>query len=167
MQDRFFKTGLLATAWLLLLASCILAGRRPNSKTIEESAVRALMSRWVEAYQHRDAKRLAALETQDVEIMDRFGQIHLPSGRDENQKLWSDEFQMMSKNTPPPAATIDGIRFLLPDVALVQASWKFPEGILLIGGERIPPFCQVDTYVVIKSQNAWFVAAHNMQEKTP
>ena len=74
---------------------------------------------------------------------------------------------MMSKSTPLPAATIDGIRFLRPDVALVQASWKFPEGILLIDGERIPPFSQVDTYVVIKSQNAWFVAAHNMQEKKP
>ena len=85
MQNRLFKTRLLATACLLLLTSSIFAGRRPNSKTSEESAVRALISRWVEAYQHRDAKRLAALETQDVEIMDRFGQIHVPSGRDENE----------------------------------------------------------------------------------
>ena len=34
-------------------------------------------------------------------------------------------------------------------------------------GERIPPFSQIDTYVVIKSQNSWFVTAHNMQEKKP
>jgi len=167
MHDRLFKTGLLATACLLLSASSIIAGRRPNFKASEEGAVRALMARWVEAYQHRDAKRLAALETPDVEIVDRFGEIHLPSGRDENEKFWSDGFEMMSENTPPSAATINGIRFLRHDVALVQASWQFPEGILLVNGERIPPFCQVDTYVVIKSQGAWFVAAHNMQENKP
>jgi len=36
-----------------------------------------------------------------------------------------------------------------------------------VDGERIPPFSQIDTYVVIKSQNSWFVTAHNMQEKKP
>ena len=68
-------------------------------------------------------------------------------------------------NTPPPTVTIGRIRFLRPDVAVVQVSWRFAEGILLADEERIPSFSQVDTYVVIKSQGVWLVAAHNMQEQ--
>jgi hypothetical protein len=65
----------------------------------------------------------------------------------------------------PPSITIDRIRFLRPEVALVQASWRFSEGILLADGERMPPFSQVDTYVLIKSQGVWLIFAHNMQEQ--
>lgn len=165
MQDRFFKIVILATACLLLLASHLFAGHRPNSKTAEEKDVRALMSRWIEAYQDRNAKRLAALEVPNVEIVDRFGQLHLPAGRKENEQLWSDTFEMMSRGSQPPTVTIDRIRFLRPDIAVVQASWEFPNGIFLVDGERIPSFSQVDTFVVIKSQYVWLVAAHNMQEK--
>jgi len=129
------------------------------------STIRTLISQRVEAYQDLDAKRLAALETPDVEIVDRFGELHLPSGRNENEKLWSDAFEIVSRNTLPPTVTIDRIRFLQPDVAVVQVSWRFTEGILLVDGDRIPPFSQVDTFVVIKSQGVWLVAAHNMQEQ--
>ena len=140
---------------------------RPSLTASEESAIRILISRWVEAYQDLDAKRLAALETPDVEIVDRYGELHLPSGRNENEKLWSDAFEIVSRNTLPPTVTIDRIRFLRPDVAVLQVSWRFTEGILLVDRDRIPPFSQVDTFVVIKSQSAWLVAAHVMQEKKP
>jgi len=122
---------------------------------------------WVEAYLDFDAKRLAALEMSDVELMDRFGELHLPSGRNENQKVWSDCFETMSRSTPPPKVSIDYISFLRPNVAVVQVSWRFAEGIWLIDKELIPPFSQIDTYIVIESRGVWFVAAHNMQEKKP
>lgn len=70
-------------------------------------------------------------------------------------------------NTSPPTVTIGRIRFLRPDIAAVQVSWRFAEGILLADVERIPSFSQVDTFVVIKSQSFWLVAAHIMQEKEP
>ena len=97
--------------------------------------------------------------------MDRFGELHLPSGRNENEKLWSDAFEIVSRNAPPPTVTIGRFRFLRLDVAVVQVSWRFAEGILLAEEERIPSFSQVDTYVVIKSQSFWLVAAHIMQGK--
>jgi len=165
MRDKFLNVAWLGIASVLFLSSSVLASNRRPSSTSEESAIRTLMSHWVEAYQHLDAKRLAALEVPDVEIVDRFGELHLPSGRDENEQLWSDAFQIVSRNTAPPTVTIDRIQFLRQDVALVQVSWQFAEGILLVDGERIPPYLQVDTYVVIKSQRAWSVAAHNMQER--
>jgi len=70
-------------------------------------------------------------------------------------------------NTPPPTVTIGRIRFLRPDVAVVQVSWRFAEGILLADEKRIPSFSRLDTYVVIKSQSFWLVAAYIMQEKEP
>jgi uncharacterized protein (TIGR02246 family) len=153
-------------ACALFLASLVFARyHRPSSTASEQDAIRTLISRWVEAYQDLDAKRLAALETPDVEIVDRFGKLHLPSGRNENEKLWSDAFEIVSRNALLPTVTIDRIRFLRPDVAVVQVSWRFTEGILLVDGDRIPPFSQVDTFVVIKSQGVWLVAAHNMQEQ--
>ncbi len=105
------------------------------------------------------------LEIPEVEIVDRFGELHLPSGRNENEQLWSGAFETVSRNTVPPSVTIDHIQFLGPDVALVQSSWQFAEGILLVEGERIPPFLQTDTYVLIRSHGSWLVAMHNIQEK--
>jgi hypothetical protein len=49
----------------------------------------------------------------------------------------------------------------------VQVSWQFADEILLVDGKRTPPFLQVDTYVVIKQQRVWSVAAHNIREKKP
>jgi len=168
MRNKFFNVAWRVITCVLLSASLVFARyHRLSSMASEESAIRTLISRWIEAYQDLDAKRLAALETPDVEIVDRFGELHLPSGRNENEKLWSDAFEIVSRNTLPPTVTIGRIQFLRPDVAVVQVSWRFAEGILLADEKRIPSFSQVDTYVGIKSQSFWLVAAHIMQEKKP
>ena len=150
----------------LLLESSFVGDLLRSSRATEERAVRALISEWVEAYRNLDAKRLAAHETPAVEVVDRFGQLRVQSAT-ENEKLWSDTFEAISRKSAPPTVTIDHIEFLRPEVALVQVSWQFPEGILLVDGYRIPPFSEIDTYVVTKTQGAWLVTAHNMQEKNP
>jgi uncharacterized protein (TIGR02246 family) len=165
MGKFFIMETVAAAAYALLLVSPALAGGRLQSPgTTEERAVRARISEWVEAYRNLDAKRLAALETPAVEVVDRFGQVRLPSAS-ENEKLWSDTFEAISRKSTPPTVTVDHIEFLRPDVALVQMSWQFSKGILLVDGDRIPPYSEVDTYVVTKVQGVWLVAAHNMQEK--
>ena len=131
-----------AAVGALLLAPSVLAGARwRSSRAIEERAIRALISEWVEAYLNLDAKLLAA--------------------------LWSDTFEAISRKSAPPTVTVEHIEFLRPEVALVQVSWQFSEGILLVDGDRIPPFSEIDTYVVTKTKDVWLVAAHNMQEKKP
>jgi uncharacterized protein (TIGR02246 family) len=150
----------------LLLESSFVGDLLRSSRATEERAVRALISEWVEAYRNLDAKRLAAHETPAVEVVDRFGQLRVQSAT-ENEKLWSDTFEAISRKSAPPRVTVDHIEFLRPEVALVQVSWQFSEGILLVDGDRIPPFSEIDTYVVTKTQGVWLVAAHNMQEKKP
>jgi uncharacterized protein (TIGR02246 family) len=139
----------------------------PSSMPREERAVRTLMSQWVEAYADLDAKRIAALETPDVEIVDRFGELHLPSGRSENEKLWADTFDAISKKSTRPRVAIEHVHFIRPDVAVVSVSLLVAEGILLVDGERIPPYSELDTYIVVKVHGVWLVAAHNMHEKKP
>jgi len=155
-------------AALMISASLVATSQEPApAQQTGELAIRSLMSDWVAAYKNLDAKQLAALEVPNVEIVDRFGEPHQPTGRTENESLWADTFDVISRSTEPPKTTIDDIRFLGPDVALVQMSWQFGGGILLTDGSRIPPYSQIDIYVVTKSQGKWLVAAHYMQDKKP
>jgi len=167
-RGMFLNAVWLGIGSVLLFASWAFAAhQRPYSAIAEERAVRALMSRWIAAYEALDAKQLAALEAPDVEIVDRFGELHLPAKRGEDEKLWSDTFEAVSRGTKHPDLTIDLIRLVRPDVAIVQVTCKYSDGILLVDGQQIPPFSQTDTFVAIKSHGAWLVAAHNMQEKKP
>ena len=97
MRDNLLNVAWLGIASVLFLSAPVLASHQRPSSASEESAIRTLMSQWVEAYQHLDAKRIATLEVPDVEIVDRFGELHLPSSRDENEHLWSDAFETVSE----------------------------------------------------------------------
>src|ERR1700745_1180985 len=129
----FIATVAAASCALLLASSALAAGRMQSSRATEERAVRTLISEWIEAYRNLDAKSLAAHETPAVEVVDRFGQLRLQSAA-ENEKLWSDTFEAISRKSAPPTVSVDHIEFLRPDVALVQMSWQFSKGILLVDG---------------------------------
>ena len=168
MRVKLIHTARLGLVSMLFFASTLVASQKRSASVAgEEHAIRTLMSRWVEAYQNLDAKQLAALETPNVETVDRFGEQHLLSGRSENEELWADTFEIISRNTSRPTFALGRIRFLRPDVAVIEVSWRFADGILLVDGDRIPPFSEVDTFVMIKSQGVWLVAVHTMQEKKP
>ena len=164
MCNKLLNTARLGSICVLLICSSAYAMSQ-RQRADKEGAVRELISKWIDAYQHLDAKQIAKLETPDMETVDRFGELHVPLGRDENERLWSDSFEVISANAKYPAVTIDHIRLIRPDVAIVQIIWRYPDGILLVDGQGLPPFSQVDTFVVIKSNGTWLVGAHNMQER--
>ena len=168
MHSKLFCMAPLAIMFVLLLAPPDSAHSQQSPSTAtDEAAVRALISKWVEAYRNLDAKKLAALELPNVQTIDRFGDPHLPAGRNENEKLWSETFENISPSFTPPHVNIEHIGFLGPDVAVVQASWQFVDGILLVGGDRIAPYSEIDTFVVTKTDKTWLCALHIMQEKKP
>ena len=168
MQRNFWNMAWLGIVGVLSLRLLAFASdARTSPMASDEPAVRSLILRWVDAYKALDAKRIAALETPDVHVVDRFGVLHAPSGRSDNEELWLKSFEAVARNTAPPEVTVERIRFIRPDVAIVQVSWRFPDGILLVDGDRIPPFSETDTFVVVKSHDIWSIAAHNIQEKRP
>jgi hypothetical protein len=122
-MGKFLITAAIAGA-LLVASSVLVSDLWRSSRATEERVIRALISEWVEAYRNLDAKRLAAHETHAVEVVDRFGQWRLQSAT-ENEKLWSDTFDAISRRSALPAVTVDHIVFLRPEVALVQGPGNF------------------------------------------
>jgi ketosteroid isomerase-like protein len=104
--NKLLNTARLGSICVLLICSSAFAMSQ-RQRADKEGAVRELISKWIDAYQHLDAKQVAKLETPDMETVDRFGGLHVPSGRDENERLWSDSFEVISANAKHPVVTID------------------------------------------------------------
>lgn len=128
------------------------------------------MSRWNAAYRALDAKAMAALEADDFQMVDRFGEWYDSRGAAENERLWDWAFKNIYRGQPGPARQIESIRFLRPEVAIVAAKGQWGE-ITLEDGTRIPPHGEIDTFVLVKQGEQWKIAhldiANQMESTRP
>jgi len=62
-----------------------------------EKAAHDLASSWCSEYRRSDPERLAALETPEMEIVDRFGDWHHLIGLNAREHFWKDGFDMTSR----------------------------------------------------------------------
>jgi uncharacterized protein (TIGR02246 family) len=136
----------------------------------DEQGVRELMARWNAAYRGLDASALAALETDDYQMVDRFGEWYDSRGAAENERLWDWAFKNIYRGKPGPERTIENVRFLRPEVAIVGAKGQWGE-ITLDDGTRIRPHGEIDTFVLVKQGKQWKVAqldiANQMESTRP
>src|SRR4051794_25447451 len=107
---------------LALVVFSMTTGAKPN----DERAVRDLIERWDAAYRSLDAKAMAALETEDFELINRVGWWTKAASREENERMWAWGFETIYKGKPGPKHTIESVRFVRPDVAIVQAHADWP-----------------------------------------
>jgi len=147
---------------VIALASASLFAAGPKH---DEQGVRDLIARWNAAYRGMDAKTLASLNTPDFEMIDRFGHWLVPKDRSEMERLWEWTFKEVYKGKPGPERQIESIRFLAPEVALVEARAHHPEPIVLDDGQVIPPFWEINTYVCVDRGGEWLVAAHSIHNQ--
>ncbi len=92
----------LAIAALLLAPAIQLTAQTP---TTDEPGVRQFIERWNTAYTTLNAKDLAALETPDYEMIDRFGHWIKSDGPQFNENLWHLTFtEILSRQTGTAAA---------------------------------------------------------------
>jgi uncharacterized protein (TIGR02246 family) len=131
-----------------------------------EGEVRELIARWNKAYLALDARGLASLQTDDFEVVDRLGHWISSEGREWNERFWKVTFQDIQKGRPGPEKKIERVRMLTPDVAVVQATSDWGE-VVLEDGTRIAPHGEIDTFVVVKKQGRWLVAALNVHNEAP
>jgi uncharacterized protein (TIGR02246 family) len=131
----------------------------------DESEVRNFVARWNAAYTTLDAKALASLETADYEMVDRFGHWIKSEGPEFNERLWAMAFKEIYRGKPGPARTVESIRFFGPQVAIVQARANHPEGVTLDDGTHIPPFWEINTYTLVKTESGWRVALLNIHNQ--
>jgi uncharacterized protein (TIGR02246 family) len=151
---------------LVILALLFAAPASAQTVIPEDPGVRQVIAQWNAAYRKLDAKALAALQTPDIDIIDRFGHWVPSEGAEFNERLWTTTFRDIYKGKPGPGRTVRSVRMLTPDVALVQATTQWNE-VVLDDGTRIPPHGEIDTFVLVKRDGAWRIAAMNIHNQMP
>jgi ketosteroid isomerase-like protein len=150
---------------LAVMLTIISTQAHSQPSTNDERGVHDFIARWNAAYTGLDAGALAALETNDYEMIDRFGHWIKSEGPEFNQRLWATTFKDIYHGKPGPARIVESIRFMAPNVAVVQARANHAEGVVLDDGTRIPPFWEIDTYTLVKVDGGWRVALLNIHNQ--
>jgi hypothetical protein len=138
------------------------SGGLSTTNPVTVRPVRELIERWCTAYGDLDEKKLAALESPSIEVVDRFGELHVAKQRPDEERFWAEGFEMIYGNDFHPVCTIEEIRATRPDVMIVHAEISYSRGISLKGGEFIPPFSEIHTFLVSKDEAVWRIAAHDI-----
>jgi hypothetical protein len=137
----------------------------PSSSPSEYRQIRALIAHWNASYRRMEARTLAALETVDVEIIDRFGELHRPLDVSERERFWSEGFEQIERENFGPEFTIKEIRLIRPDTGVVQVCAYYGDGIRLADGGHIPPLWEFSSYLVVKTRSVWLVAALDIHDQ--
>jgi hypothetical protein len=98
--------------------------------------------------------------------VDRFGDWHHLTGLKDRERFWREGFDVIRTKDFHPECTIEHIRLIRLDFAIVQAKVSYDQGISLKGGDRIPPFSEIHTFVVMKINDIWLISAENIVQKT-
>jgi uncharacterized protein (TIGR02246 family) len=151
---------------LLLMLAVLVVSVGAQAKPNDERAVRDLIERWDAAYRSLDAKALAALETEDFELINRVGWWTKARSRAENERMWAWGFEVIYKGKPGPKHTVESVRFVSPEVAVVQAHADWP-ALTLDDGTNIPPHGEIVTFVVVRQKKNWLIASQNIHNQMP
>ena len=127
--------------------------------------VRELIERWCAAYGDLNEKELAALESPDVEIVDRFGDLHVAKQQTDEERFWAEGFEMIRREDFHPVWAIEEIRSTRPDVVIVHADISYSGGIPLKGGDYIPAFSEIHTFIVSRDNAGWRIAGHDITKR--
>lgn len=127
-----------------------------------EAAAHDLASSWCFAYRSSDPERLAALETRKMEIVDGFGDWHHLIGLNAREHFWKDGFDMTSRKDFLPECSVRHVRLIGLNAAIAQVTVSYVEGIALKDGDRVPPFSEIHTLVLVKVQGRWLISAQNI-----
>jgi hypothetical protein len=127
--------------------------------------VRELIERWCTAYGDLNEHELAALESPDVEIVDRFGELHVAKQRTDEERFWAEGFEMIRREDFHPVCTIEEIRSTRPGVVIVHADISYSSGIPLKGGDYIPAFSEIHTFMVSRDEAGWRIAGHDITKR--
>ena len=109
-----------------LAASRVLKAGEPIGSAEARATANEFLTKWIEAWNHHDAKRLGLLQTSDANTVNRFGS--LVEGRAAVTKALGflhDPGGPYHDVAAQPLQLID-VRQIAPTVIILQASWKSP-----------------------------------------
>jgi len=133
------------------------AGPRATDHKADEAAIRANVAAFLNAYNAKDSKAIAALFTPDGQIEDKEGEVS--QGREAIEKVFAKMFSEAPKKQIE--VNVESIRFVGSDLAVEGGSTKE----IFAPGE--PP--EYDRYTVlhVKRDGKWTMALAKDQEGPP
>ncbi|MFY9820015.1 MAG: SgcJ/EcaC family oxidoreductase [Thermoanaerobaculia bacterium] len=139
----------------ILLGGMVLALAATTAVSAQIPALHARAEEFKAAWDHADAKALAALWTPNGDLINPFGRV--AKGRAEIEKLFHDELNSLTKGTTFNIGS-DSAREIAPDVAVADwdveiAGMKGPDG------AAMPPLKHHVTVVWVKRDGKWWAAA--------
>jgi hypothetical protein len=135
------------------------------SSTIEERRGLQLIKRWCSAYAQLNPARIAELQAPEVEIVDRFGGFHRLSARKEQERFWAAGFDIIQAGEFHPQCEALDVVFINSNTAVVHTKVSYPHGIRLKGGERIPPYSEIHTFVIAEREGPWLISGHSVTKQ--
>jgi uncharacterized protein (TIGR02246 family) len=146
----------IATALFLTFTLAVVAHAQPaagpGSSSQDEAAVRAIVRSVQDAWNAHDGKAFAAAFAADADYVVVNGTY--VKGREEIERGHAQIFSTIYKDSRN-AATVRGVRFLRPDVALAHVEWNLE---FKSGGETMKAQA-VNTLVLTKDGGRWSIAA--------
>jgi uncharacterized protein (TIGR02246 family) len=136
------------TIGLCALLAAPLSAQPAPSRAVDEAAVREVVRKYVNARELRDAAAIEALFTPDADQLTTSGEWR--RGRD---AIVPGTLASSQRNPGTRAITVETVRFLAPDVAVVDGPYN-------IGGGDGAPLRRMRTTIVLKREaDGWRIAA--------
>jgi uncharacterized protein (TIGR02246 family) len=130
----------------------------------DEHAIHAVMDRFMDAWNHHDAKAFAAVFSEDADFTNVRGVG--ASGRPKIEAFHAPVFATIFSKSHQEYTDIK-TRFLRPDVAAVDVRWKMT-GAMDPQGNPWPDRTGLLNFVMIKSNGQWqIVVMHNLDTSAP
>lgn len=130
-----------------LAVVCVTAALSAQDRSADEAALRAHAVAIESAINKRDATALAALFTPDADEINQDGPRN--AGRETMRRVWAADFATWP-GTRRFTLSVTGIRFVRPDVAIVETAARFNDG---------PVRADRGTWVSVHQGGKWLIAA--------
>ncbi len=138
----------------LVLLLCLPGSRSsaaPGKEIKQEEAIRKPVADFAAAWNADDARAMAMMWTDDGDLVQPGGRM--TRGRSEIEKRLAEEHSFFYKGSQF-TSTVDSIRFIRPDVAVVDGAWQ-AVGVRAPNGKELPALKGLYTLVVSKKGGKW------------
>jgi uncharacterized protein (TIGR02246 family) len=155
------KRAFLSLPLLLILISSSAPSQTvtPPSREQDEKGIKQVLTAFVEAWNHHDAKAFSLVFAEDADFTNVRGMS--AHGRAEVEKFHAPRFATKFKDSNQKIAEIR-IRFITPDVAAVDARWEMT-GAKGPDGQDIPLRKGLLNFIMTRSSGQWLIMImHNM-----
>ena len=155
------KRAFLSLPLLLILISSSAPSQTvtPPSREQDEKGIKQVLTAFVEAWNHHDAKAFSMVFAEDADFTNVRGMS--AHGRAEVEKFHAPRFATNFKDSNQKIAEIK-IRFITPDVAAVDARWEMT-GAKGPDGQDIPLRKGLLNFIMTRSSGQWLIMImHNM-----